>query len=300
MGKQHFGRRTVLSAGGALAGGMIIPAAADAQSPAGRALVVGQVNLSFYAATAAIILEVFRRLSLETRTIEAGHADIYGRLGRGEVDVLIAAWLPRAHGGFHAPIADRLVEAATLYEDARLFWAVPAHVPADAVRSVADLRKPEIRDRMDREIVGISPGSGLMNGAERIMREYGLAEAGYSLRVGSVDEWSSRLERATRDRRWMVTPLWHPTYLNALYPVRILEEPLDIYGVNRAILVFHRDAWMALGERHRRVISRIAISIPDIAELDRQIVIERLPQEQVGQAWMERNAALVERWFAQA
>lgn len=294
----EFRRRDILAAGSVSGASLALPSGSRAQCSVGRSLVVGQVNLSFYAATAAVVMEVFERLGFNARTVEAGHADIYGRLGRGEVDVLIAAWLPRAHGHFHGPIAERLVEAAVLYEDARLFWAVPAHVPANAIRSVDDLKKPDVRARMDREIVGISPGSGLMNGAERIMQQHALTDAGYTLRVGAVEEWSSRLERATRKGRWMVTPLWQPTYLNALYPVRILEEPHDIYGVNRAILVVRKDVWEAIGERDCRVISRIAISIPDIAELDRRMVVDGVPQQQAGRDWMSRNGGLVEGWFA--
>ncbi|WP_252666829.1 glycine betaine ABC transporter substrate-binding protein [Cupriavidus sp. WGtm5] len=148
-------------------------------------ITMGQINLTFYVATGAVIQAVLEDLGHAVKVTEGNHPAIYERLGKGEVDMLVASWLPHAHGKLQAPLAGQLVEAATLYEGARLYWAVPAHVPASAVRSVDDLKKPDVIARMDKEIVGVGPGSGLMVGSAEIMQRYGLEAAGYQLKLAS-------------------------------------------------------------------------------------------------------------------
>jgi glycine betaine/proline transport system substrate-binding protein len=262
-----------------------------------QALVVGQINLSFYTASAAVVKEVLGQLGHPVQVVEGNHPDIYGRLGRGEADLLIASWLPNAHGHLQAPLADQLVEASTLYEDARLYWAVPDHVPQEAVRSIDDLKKPDVLERMDRVIVGVGPGSGLMNGSERIMQRYGLQAAGYSLKVAPALEWSLRLADASESGRWMVMPLWQPQYLNALYPVRILDDPRGIFGVDRAVVVVRKEVWQQLPERTRMVLKRVRLGIPVATELERQMMVEGRPAEQVARDWMAANPDVVAAWF---
>ncbi|WP_271407919.1 glycine betaine ABC transporter substrate-binding protein [Pseudomonas sp. Q1-7] len=272
--------------------GWAIPGHADPQP-----LVVGQVHLSFYTASAAVVTEVLDRLGHPLQVVEGNHPDIYGRLGRGETDLLIASWLPNAHGHLQAPMADQLVEAATLYDDARLYWAVPSHVPAEAVRSIDDLKKPEVLARMDPLILGVGPGSGLMNGSERIMQRYGLRTAGYELQVAPAAEWSQRLAEASANGRWMVMPLWQPQYLNALYPLRILEDPQGIFGVDRAVVVVRKEVWQQLPERTRVVLGRVRLGVPLATELERRMMVDGQPAEQVARDWMAANPDTVATWF---
>ena len=266
-------------------------------APQQRPLVVGQVNLSFYTASAAVVKEVLIRLGHPLTVVEGNHPDIYGRLGRGEVDMLIASWLPHAHGSLQAPLADQLVEAATLYEDARLYWAVPANVPVDQVRSIEDLKKPEVAARMDHDIVGVGPGSGLMTGSEEVLRRYGLNDSGYTLRVAPAKEWAATLATASTSGQWMVMPLWQPQYLNAVYPVRVLEDPKGIFGVDRAVVVVRKEVWETLPDRTRTVLGRIHLGIPAATELDRRMVVDGIPSEQVAKEWMAAHSQIVDGWF---
>lgn len=285
-------RRSVLAAAGAAA------LASLARGRTAAPLVVGQVNLSFYAAAGAVVLGVLRRLGHGVTVIEAPHGEIYAKLASAEADVLVAAWLPHAHGPLHAPIADALVEAAVLYDDALLYWAVPAHVPADLVSSIDDLKHPEVLARMDRMIVGVGPGSGLMRGSEEILRRYGLAEHGYAVSVAPPAQWSGRLASASGEGRWMVMPLWRPHHLNVVHPVRPLVEPAGVFGVDRAVLVARRQVWERLPARSRAVLGRVRLDIASVTELDRQIVIEGLSPAAAAEAWLAANPQRVAGWFA--
>ncbi|MDX3772496.1 glycine betaine ABC transporter substrate-binding protein [Chromatiaceae bacterium AAb-1] len=274
-------------------------ASADSRSQSGEAkdLVIGQINLSFYLASAAVVVEVLNTLGHSIQVEEGNHPTIYGKLNKAEVDILIASWLPHAHGHLHAPVAEQVVEATVLYEDARLYWVVPAHIPASVVSSIDDLKKPEVRAKMDPDIVGVGPGSGLMLGSEKILHQYGLTQSGYSLRVAPADEWASRLARASANGTWMVMPLWQPQYLNAVYPVRVLDEPQGIFGKDRAVVVVRKQSWNQLPERTRQVLSKVRLGIMAVTELERQIVVEGKAPQQAARDWMTANQHLVKAWF---
>jgi glycine betaine/proline transport system substrate-binding protein len=284
----------------ALAAALLLSASRIAvaqETPDQKSIMVGQVNLTFYVASAAVVTEVLDRLGHKLTVVEGNHREIYARLGNKEVDMLVASWLPHAHGALQAPIADQLVEAATLYEDARLYWTVPAHVPASAVRSIEDLKKPDVIARMDMDIAGVGPGSGLMVGSTEVMQRYGLQAVGYSLRVASPLDWAKKLADASASGRWMVMPLWQPQYLNAVYPIRVLEDPAGIFGTDRAVVVVRKETWNTLPARTRTVLSRVHLGIPAVTELERQIVVEKKQARDVARNWMAANPQIVSDWF---
>ena len=68
----------------------------QADERAGK-VVVGQISLSFYAVTGAIVQQVLERLGHTVEIVEGSHGQIFPRLGAGEVDLLVAAWLPYGH-----------------------------------------------------------------------------------------------------------------------------------------------------------------------------------------------------------
>ena len=100
-----------------------------------RTVRLGQVGLSFYAVVGAIVQEVLEQDGYKVEVTSGSHGDIFPKLGAGEVDILAAAWLPDGHAPLYAKVKDVTFIAGELYDNARLYWAVPDYVPADLVRS---------------------------------------------------------------------------------------------------------------------------------------------------------------------
>lgn len=280
-----------------LAAAMVV-AATSAQTAEPQPVKLGQIGLSFYAVAGQVVQLTLERLGHRVEVVQGAHGEMYPKLGKGEVDLLAAAWLPNAHGPLHQPVADRVVEVATLYTDARLYWAVPDYVPASAVASIDDLKKPEVLARMDKRIVGIGADSGLMRGAARIAGDYGLEAAGYTVVTGPAADWIANFRQAVEQKRWVVMPLWQPQWLNRAYQVRILAEPKGIYQTDRAILVANKAAWDALPERTRKVLARITLGLDAVTEMDYALNVDKKTPREAAAAWMEKNSATVERWFA--
>ncbi len=265
---------------------------------AGQKVVLGQVQLSFYAVVGAVIQEVLETLGHPVEVREGTHEAIFPVLGRGEVDLLVAAWLPGAHATYWAQHKDQAIELATLYDGARLFWAVPDYVPESLVRSVADLVKPDVTSRMTKTIRGIGAGSGLMMGSKKMMTEYGLEQAGYELVPGAPKDWIGNFEKAVVERRWVIMPLWRPQFLNQAYRVRPLEEPKRLLGgTDRAVLVATREFPSKFPARSVETLRRVSLGVDAVTEMDYTVNVEKKSPREAAKAWMAKNADRVQSWM---
>ncbi|MGY4647401.1 glycine betaine ABC transporter substrate-binding protein [Mycobacterium sp. URHB0021] len=160
----------------------------------------------------------------EMERTAAPHEEMFRRMGRGEVDVLVSAWLPTSHGRYLAPFAEDAHDVTVLYEP-HCLWGVADFVPEDAVAEVADLLRPPALDRMECLIQGINPGAGISRFSSAMVVEYGLSAAGYEFRTGAEEQCFGRFEDAVAKGRWVVIPPWHPQWLHHRYRIRELREP---------------------------------------------------------------------------
>lgn len=69
-----------------------------------QSITLGQVGLSFYAVVGGVVQEVLEAEGYDVTVVEGSHAEIFPKLGAGEVDLLAAAWLPNGHAGLYAPV----------------------------------------------------------------------------------------------------------------------------------------------------------------------------------------------------
>jgi glycine betaine/proline transport system substrate-binding protein len=281
--------RTTLLAG--LIAGSALPARAESLS-------IGHPSLTFYEVTAHLVQFMFERMGWSV-TLESGsHSKIFPKLGEGKVDLLVAAWLPDAHAVYWNEYKDELVQVTTLYEDAQLFWAVPAYVPASDVKSVADLAKPEVAAKMTKTIRGTLPDSGLMIGSKKIFDHYGLAAAGYELVPGPAKDWIANFDARVAAKDWFVMPLWQPQYLNKAHKLRILEEPKKFLGgPNRAVLVANKAFWSRLDKRQRELISRIELSQRAVTEMDYWVNVDKMSPRDAARRWLGMNPNTVTYWI---
>jgi len=285
-------RRLLLAAAAAFTGGV------RAQDAALRPVTLGQVSLSFYAVTGAVVQHVLERLGHQVDVRTGAHDEMFPLLGRGEIDLMAAAWLPEGHAAYWARYGAAATEVARLYTGARFFWAVPDYVPRDAVASIADLARPEVARRMTLQIQGIGPAAAITTVSQAAVRGYGLDALGYALRPGTPAEWTGAYDAAVREQRWMVFPTWAPQYLNRDGKLRPLDDPKRILGsVNHAALVAPVARLQALPTATRAVLSRIDLGLEGVTEMDWMVNVEKMTPRDAAATWMRANQVRVEGWL---
>jgi glycine betaine/proline transport system substrate-binding protein len=229
---------------------------------------VGHIDLSFHDAAALEVEQILDRHDLAVSRSAAPHEEMFRRMGRGEVDVLVSAWLPASHGAYLAPFEDEVVKVTVLYEP-YCIWGVPDYVPEDTVGEISDLLREPALERMERLIQGINPGAGISRFSQAIVERYGLAAAGYEFKTGTEDDCFGRYMEAVAQRRWVIVPLWHPQWLHARYRIRALREPQGLLGgQDQATLLVRKDAVDRIGTAALDDLTMLYLGNDRVSELD--------------------------------
>ncbi|HEV7259652.1 MAG TPA: glycine betaine ABC transporter substrate-binding protein [Bosea sp. (in: a-proteobacteria)] len=292
-------RRSLLLAGaGAVAGGTVPNRVALGQTRPQSPIVLGQVSLSFYAVTGAVVQDVLERLGHEVEVRQGPHEQMFPLLGDGQIDLLAAAWLPEGHATYWSRYAAQAAEVARLYDGARFFWAVPSYVPVDAVSSIEDLSKPAVAERVAKLVQGIGAGAAITTVSRKALDDYGLSQLGYSLQPGTQAEWVAALERGLAEKRWLIFPTWAPQFLNRDGQLRALADPRGVLGgTNHASLVAPRPRFEALPEMTRRSLARIELGIDGVTEMDWLVNVGKQSPREAARTWMRANEGRVSGWL---
>ena len=93
---------------------------------------------------AKLILE--QRLAQKVELVMTDVALQYAALQRGQIDLMLMAWLPGTHGAYWQKVKDDVEDLGALYTGARLGWAVPDEIPVSMLRTIEDLKKPDVQE----------------------------------------------------------------------------------------------------------------------------------------------------------
>ena len=276
---------------------MLPPASVRAEQPGPVRL--GQIGLSFYAVTAAVVQEVLERLGHTIEVTVGSHGQIFPKLGAGEVDILVAAWLPHGHAVYWEQYGHQARQLGVLYDGARFAWMVPTYVPSDVVAGIDDLRRPEVAARMSKVIQGTGRDSGNMMLSAEVMKAYALDQAGYVLRPGTLSDFHGAYGRALATQAWFIMPLWFPHYINRIGSMRPIDDPKGVLGpASNGTLVAGKGWVERAPARTLEVLSRIHLGLDGVAEMDRLVNVEGMTPREAAQTWMRANQPAVAAWFA--
>jgi glycine betaine/proline transport system substrate-binding protein len=260
-------------------------------------IILGQVNLSFYAVVGGVVQELLEREGYAVEVVQGPHAEMFPRLGAGQVDIFAAAWLPRGHAALFARVENATFRIAPLYEDARFFWVVPAYVPEGVLSSVSDLVRPDVQQRVSKRIVSLPAETGLTISARRVIDTYNLSEVGYEVVAATPPEWFGTFREAVKRNEWVIFPLWQPHWVNAAYEVRRLDDPKGAYGEpDTAYLLGHRSLRDKLPDAMIDLLSNVRLPIEAVTEMDQMVNVDGLSPRDSAQRWMGRNADVVRSW----
>ena len=256
-----------------------------------RKVTIGVTDLSFHRVAGSLVAHTLTSMGFEVQRIYSHHEENFAKLQSGEADMLCSAWLPSSHGGYKSRVEDSvpLIELGLHYEPYAL-WGVPEFVNVEQVREVSDLLKPEVLQKMERNIQGINPGAGISRFSVEIVEQYGLSDAGYCFLTGTEKDCFGTFERAIQDERWIVVPLWKPQFLHHRYSIRELQEPKGLLGsVDRAVLLLREDKQSLFSKNELATLDSLRFSNDIIASLDYQVCRENHPLDTVTKTWLSEH-----------
>ena len=201
-------------------------------------------------------------LGHEVELVQTDVAPLYQGVSRGDLDAMMMAWLPQTHADYFAKVKDKVTTLGTVYDGAKLGWVVPAYVPEDAIASIEDLKKDDVKAKLNGRIEGIDPGAGLTRLSEQAVKDYGLD--GYKLQISSEAGMLTTVDRAIRKEEWFVATSWSPHWMFGKYELRYIEDPKGALGKAEHVDVISRKDFDKDNPEVAAFLSRMKLPIGDL------------------------------------
>lgn len=270
-----------------------------ASTPLGALAQAKPIRIGWTAWSDAEVVTNIAKLVLEQRLgqkVELVMTDValqYAALQRGQIDLMLMAWLPGTHKSYWEKVKDDVEDLGVLYSDARLGWAVPADIPASTLRSIDDLRKPEVREKLGGRIQGIDAGAGLMKLSEAAIMTYGLD---YKLLTASDAAMVSALDRAIQRKQWIVVTTWSPHWMFSQYKLRYLEDPKQALGGSESIHALARKGFSADFPKAAAFVRNLKLPLADLEAVMLKARDSSAAKEAA--AYVATHGEVVNRWLA--
>jgi glycine betaine/proline transport system substrate-binding protein len=242
---------------------------------------------------AKLILE--QRLAQKVELVMTDVALQYAALQRGQIDLMLMAWLPGTHKAYWEKVKDDVEDLGVLYTDARLGWAVPDEIPVSTLRSIEDLKKPEVQEKLSGRIQGIDAGAGLMKLSEATIKAYGLD---YKLQAASDAAMVSTLDRAIQRKQWIVVTTWSPHWMFSQYKLRYLEDPKQTLGGTEEIHALARKGFGTAFPKAAAFVRNMKLPLADLEAVMFK-ARESSAAKEAG-VYISTHGEVVERWVANA
>jgi glycine betaine/proline transport system substrate-binding protein len=155
----------------------------------------------------------------------------YQGLKKGQIDVFLGNWMPA-----QAPLVKPFVEDKSIevvrpnLSNAKFTLAVPDYVAAAGVHSFADLAKNA--DKFDSKIYGIEPGAPANQNIKKIVDEKAFGLGDWKVVESSETGMLTQVERAVRDKKWIVFLAWEPHLMNTKFKISYLDGGDRFFGPN--------------------------------------------------------------------
>ncbi len=224
------------------------PAQAAAGSKQNKILKIVYVEWDCATASSNLAKAVLEdKLGYKVELLPVTQPILWTSIATGDADAMVTAWLPDTHSAMYGKVKSQVEMLGKLVGGARLGLAVPDYVP---LKSIDELDANA--DKFKGRIVGIDPGSGLMQLTEKAMKDYGIKKL--QLVEGSGTIMTSSLAEAIRKQEWIVVTAWSPHWMFGRWQMHYLDDPLGSLGKEEGIFKVgrkglkkdHPDAWAFL------------------------------------------------------
>ncbi|MFM0673606.1 choline ABC transporter substrate-binding protein [Paraburkholderia sediminicola] len=155
----------------------------------------------------------------------------YQGLKKGQIDVFLGNWMPA-----QAPVVKPFEEDKSIevvhpnLSNAKFTLAVPDYVAAAGIHSFADLAKNA--DKFDSKIYGIEPGAPANQNIKKMVDDKAFGLGNWKLVESSETGMLTQVERAAREKKWIVFLAWEPHLMNTKFKLTYLDGGDKYFGHN--------------------------------------------------------------------
>jgi glycine betaine/proline transport system substrate-binding protein len=182
-------------------------------------------------ATNAMTGVVLKALGYTQKVANLSVPITYQGLMKGQIDVFLGNWMPA-----QAPVVKPFEEEKSIevvhpnLTNAKFTLAVPDYVAAAGVHSFADLAKNA--DKFDNKIYGIEPGAPANQNIKKMVDDKAFGLGNWKVVESSETGMLTQVERAVREKKWIVFLAWEPHLMNTKFKLTYLDGGDKYFGPN--------------------------------------------------------------------
>lgn len=227
--------------------------------------------------------------TVKTSTLDAGI--VYAEMAKGNIDVLLAGWLPVTHQDYWTQYGDDLEQVHVNVDTTWLGLAVPSYVYDAGVTAVSDLN--DYVSEFGGTIVGIEPGAGIMHNAERAIDLYDLD---YTLKSSSTPAMMAEVDSKIKSGEWVVFTIWEPHSAFARFDIQKLDEPEQIFGGGDVVYTITRTGFADDFPELQSFFEKFEVAPDTQSEWILLYSDEGMEPSEIAAQWIAENQDLVESW----
>lgn len=235
------------------------------------------------------VLESKLGYKVEMLQVDAG--PMWAGIADGSADAMVAAWLPGTHASYIEKYGNDVDDLGVNLDGTKIGLAVPAYMD---VSSIEDLKKPDVAASVNKQIIGIEPGAGIMMATENAIEAYGLD--GLTLVESSSAAMAQQLKSAYDKQEPIVVTGWTPHWMFAKMELKYLDDPQNVFGGEEQIHTFARKGLKDDQAEAYAFLDRFEWTADDMAQVMVDIEDGKTPEE-AAKAWVDANGDKVEAWL---
>lgn len=237
-------------------------------------------------ASTNVIGAVLEDLGFNVTLTALDNAVMWEAVANGEVDGMVAAWLPGTHAAQYEQYADQLVELGPNLEGAAIGLVVPAYMDVD---SIADLT-----DEAGMTITGIEPGAGVVGAAEQAIEDYDNLND-WTVETSSSGAMTVVLGQAYANEEDIIVTGWSPHWKFQTYDLKYLEDPEGTFGEAETINTMVREGLEEDSPEAYQILDQFFWT-PDELESVMLDINDGATPEDAAADWIEENPDRVAEW----
>lgn len=243
-----------------------------------------------------VVSQIFQAMGYQIEQISAAPAFGIKTVSTGDVDAVLAVWIPSEKSTLDAVMKEgNVVIAGTELRDALYGVVVPDYVWKAGVHSLADLHK--YPDKFGKVIYGIDAGSDGNLIMKRAVKNNTYDLQGWQVLPSSTSAMLAQAERRINQHKWVAFLGWKPHWMNIAYNIKYLKDPKKIWGGTYVIRTIANKQFLKENPDAKRFLKQFVVTSKTQSGWIYQFSFKKVDKAKVAKDWITQNKDVVDRWL---
>ena len=250
---------------------------------------IGYINWQEDIAVTYLWQEILEEKGYQVELVNVDVAPLFVGLNKGDLDLFLDSWLPLTQQAYWEKYKDKLDDYGPWYlGEAKIGLVVPKYV---SINSIEELNAQKFN--FSGQIIGIDPGAGIMKTTDKAIKDYAL---NYEVAQSSEAAMLSTLDKAYKDKKWLVITGWSPHWMFSKYELKYLSDPKNAFGSAEGLHILANKEFSQKQPAIAVMLKKFKLNDQQIGNLE-GLINQGLSPQNAAKKWIQENRTLVNSWI---